>query len=86
LIQARRGDAISRLDDGWGVRWFNYVFSPALMVCATGGASLDDESGVEVDYDAKFADHIRFTRTPIWPGTRGKSTALFLGLRGRLVF
>ena len=78
-----------RLDDRWGVGWFKYVFSPALKASATVvGASLNDESGVEAYYDAKIADHIRFGPDAqlIWPGTPGKSTALFLGLRGRLVF
>jgi porin len=79
----------SRLDDRWGVGWFKYVFSPALKVSATvAGAGLNDESGLEAYYDAKIADHIRFGPDAqlIWPGTPGKSTALFLGVRGRIVF
>jgi Carbohydrate-selective porin, OprB family len=69
-----------RLDDRWGVGWFKYVFSPALKVSATAtGAGLNHESGLEAYYDAKIADHIRFGPDAqlIWPGTPGKSTALF---------
>jgi porin len=79
----------SRLDDRWGVGWFKYVFSPALKASATiAGAGLNDESGLDAYYDAKIADHIRFGPDAqlIWPGTSGKSTALFLGVRGSIVF
>jgi porin len=87
------GSTPGRLDDRWGVAWFDYMFSPQLETAlntalAAIGQGLRDEKGLETYYDMAIADHIRFgpDAQVIWPGTLGKATAIFLGARARLVF
>ena len=83
------GSTPGRLDDRWGVAWFDYMFSRHLETAlAAIGQGLRDEKGLEAYYDTPIADHIRFgpDAQVIWPGTPGKATAIFLGARGRLVF
>ena len=52
------------------------------------GAALNDERVLEAYYDAAVAPHVRLgpDAQVIWPGTPGQSTALFVGVRGRVVF
>ena len=83
------GSTPGRLDDRWGVAWFDYMFSSHLKTAlAAIGEGLQDERGLEAYYDMAIADHIRFgpDAQVIWPGTPGKATAVFLGARARLVF
>jgi porin len=83
------GSTPSRADDRWGVAWCDYLFSQHLRNgLATLGEGLNDERVLEAYYDAALAPHVRLgpDAQVIWPGTPGKSTALFLGLRGRVVF
>jgi porin len=83
------GSTPGRLDDRWGVAWFDYMFSSHLKTgLAAIGQGLRDEIGLEAYYDMAIADHIRFgpDAQVIWPGTPGKATAIFLGARARLVF
>ena len=87
------GSTPGRLDDRWGVAWFDYMFSSHLETAlntalAATGQGLRDENGLEAYYDMAIADHIRFGPDVqvIWPGTIGKATAVFLGARARLVF
>jgi porin len=83
------GSTPGRLDDRWGVAWFDYMFSSHLKTAlAAIGQGLQDERGLEAYYDMAIADHIRFgpDAQVIWPGTPGKATAVFLGTRARLVF
>jgi porin len=89
IIAGVGGSTPTRPDDRWGVVWCDYLFSRAL---ASGlgafGGGLDDERVLEAYYDAAVAPHVRFgpDAQVIWPGTPGYSTALFLGLRGRVTF
>lgn len=83
------GSTPGRADDRWGVAWSDYLFSRDLKSgLAKVGQSLNDERVLEAYYDVAVVDHIRFgpDAQAIWPGTPGKSTALFLGVRGRVVF
>jgi len=83
------GSTPGRLDDRWGVAWFDYLFSSHLKAgLAAIGEGLRDERGLEAYYDVAIVDHVRFGPDiqVIWPGTAGKTTALFLGVRGRLTF
>ncbi len=83
------GSTPGRVDDRWGVAWFDYMFSSHLKTgLAAIGEGLQDEKGLEAYYDIAIADHIRFgpDSQVIWPGTPGKATAIFLGTRARLVF
>ena len=84
------GSTPSRPDDRWGVAWCDYLFSRQLRtgLVALGGEGLNDERVLEAYYDAAVVAHVRFGPDVqvIWPGTPGKSTALFAGVRGRLVF
>jgi Carbohydrate-selective porin, OprB family len=78
------GSTPGRLDDRWGVAWFDYMFSSHLKTgLAAIGQGLRDERGLEAYYDMAIADHIRFgpDAQVIWPGTPGKTTAVFLGAR-----
>ncbi len=89
IIVGAGGSVPTRADDRWGLAWCNYLFSRALAhgLGAFGGG-LNDERVLEAYYDAAVAPHVRFgpDAQVIWPGTPGYSTALFLGLRGRVVF
>jgi porin len=83
------GSTPGRLDDRWGVAWFDYMFSPHLKTgLAAIGEGLRDERGLEAYYDVAVVDHVRFgpDAQVIWPGTSGKAAALFLGARARLTF
>ena len=55
---------------------------------ATFGGGLNDERVLEAYHDGAVAPHLRLGPDVqvIWPGTPGQSTALFLGVRGRVVF
>jgi len=89
VILGLGGSAPGRLDDRWGVAWFDYMFSAHLKAgLAAIGEGLRDEKGLEAYYDMAVADHVRFgpDAQVIWPGTPGKAAALFLGVRARLVF
>jgi len=89
VILGLGGSTPGRLDDRWGVAWFDYMFSSHLKTAlAAIGEGLQDERGLEAYYDMAIADHIRFgpDAQVIWPGTPGKATAVFLGARARLVF
>ena len=83
------GSTPTRPDDRWGVAWCDYLFSRQLAngLGALGGG-LNDERVLEAYYDAAIIDHVRLGPDVqvVWPGTLGKSTALFAGVRGRLVF
>ena len=89
IIVGVGGSTPTRPDDRWGVAWCDYLFSRALAngLGAFGGG-LNDERVLEAYYDAAVTPHVRFgpDAQVIWPGTRGYSTALFLGLRGRVTF
>jgi porin len=83
------GSTPGRADDRWGVAWPDYLLSRDLKSgLAKVGQSLNDERVLEAYYDMAVVDHIRFgpDAQAIWPGTPGKSTTLFLGVRGRVVF
>ena len=83
------GSTPGRPDDRWGVAWCDYLFSRDLKRgLAVVNEGLNDERVLEAYYDAAIVDHVRFgpDTQVIWPGTAGKSTALFLGVRGRLTF
>ena len=84
------GSTPSRPDDRWGVAWCDYLFSRQLKtgLVALGGEGLNDERVLEAYYDAAVVAHVRFGPDVqvVWPGTPGKSTALFAGVRGRLLF
>ena len=89
VILGLGGSTPGRLDDRWGVAWFDYMFSSHLKTAlAATGQGLQDEKGLEAYYDFAVTDHIRFgpDAPVIWPGTPGKAAALFLGTRARLVF
>ncbi len=82
------GSTSRRPDDRWGVAWCDYLFSRHLRnALAAFGEGLNDERVLEAYYDTAVAPHVRLgpDTQVIWPGTPGKSTALFLGVRMRLV-
>lgn len=88
VIVGLGGTAPGRPDDRWGVAWCDYVVSSRLNSgLAILGGGLNDERVLEAYYDTAVVPHIRLgpDLQIIWPGTRDKPTALFLGLRGRLV-
>ena len=89
IIVGVGGSTPTRPDDRWGVAWCDYLFSRQLAngLGALGGG-LNDERVLEAYYDAAIIDHVRLGPDVqvVWPGTLGKSTALFAGVRGRLVF
>jgi carbohydrate-selective porin OprB len=71
------------------VAWCDYLWSRNLkngLVAV--GAGLNDERVLEAYYDTAVAPHVRLGPDVqvIWPGTPGESTALFVGVRGRVVF
>ncbi len=80
------GSTPGRPDDRWGVAWVDYLFSSQLRntLVALGGG-LKNEQLVEAYYDAAVFPHVRMGPDVqvIWPGTPGKPTTLFLGVRGR---
>ena len=83
------GSTPSRPDDRWGLAWCDYLFSRHLINgLAALGEGLKDERVLEAYYDAEVIPHVRLGPDVqiVWPGTPGKSTALFAGVRGRLVF
>ena len=84
------GSAPGRADDRWGIAWCDYLFSRELKrrSCRRRAKEINDERVLEAYYDASIAPHLRLGPDVqlIWPGTPGKLTALFLGLRGRVVF
>ena len=83
------GSTPSRTDDRWGLAWCDYLFSRHLINgLAALGEGLKDERVLEAYYDAEAIPHVRLGPDVqiVWPGTPGKSTALFAGVRGRLVF
>ena len=88
VIVGLGGSTPSRPDDRWGLAWTDYLWSPSLKrgLAAVGG--LNDERVLEAYYDAAVAPHVRLgpDAQVIWPGTPGSSTALFLGVRGRVAF
>ena len=89
IIVGLGGSTPGRADDRWGVAWCDYLWSGRLRNgLATFGGGLNDERVLEAYYDAAVAPHVRFgpDAQVIWPGTPGTSTALFLGLRGRVTF
>jgi porin len=90
LIAGVGGSTPGRPDDRWGVAWTDYLWSRPLSngLATLGGEGLNDERVLEAYYDAAVISHVRFGPDVqvIWPGTPGKSTALFLGSRGRIVF
>ncbi|RBP11352.1 porin [Roseiarcus fermentans] len=83
------GATPGRPDDRWGVAWCDYLWSGRLRngLVAFGGG-LNDERVLEAYYDAAVAPHIRLgpDAQVVWPGTPAASTALFLGVRGRVAF
>jgi porin len=82
------GSTPGRSDDRWGIAWCDYLFSRQLKNGLVAlGERLNDERVVEAYYDAAVAPHARLgpDAQVVWPGTSGRSTALFLGLRLRLV-
>ena len=82
------GSTPGREDDRWGVAWCDYLWSGRLKNgLAKFGGGLNDERVLEAYYDAAVATHVRFgpDAQVIWPGTPGSATALFLGLRWRVV-
>ena len=89
IIMGVGGSTPTRPDDRWGLAWCDYLFSRQL---ATGlgvfGGGLNDERVLEAYYDAAVAPHVRLGPDVqvVWPGTPGESTALFVGVRGRVVF
>ena len=89
IIVGVGGSAPGRPGDRWGVAWCDYLWSRQLGAgLAPFGGGLSDERVLEAYYDGAVAPHIRFgpDAQVVWPGTPGRSTALFLGLRGRVVF
>jgi porin len=83
------GSTPGRADDRWGIAWCDYLFSRDLKNgLAVPGEGINDERVLEAYYDTALAPHLRLGPDAqiIWPGTPGKTTALFLGLRGRVVF
>jgi porin len=78
-----------RVADRWGVGVFHYHFSDDLKdgLRALGG-DLRDERGFEAFYEAELSPNFRVGADlqVIRPGTPGVSTAVFAGLRARLVF
>ena len=89
IIVGVGGSTPGRPDDRWGVAWCDYLWSRNLkngLVAV--GAGLNDERVLEAYYDTAVAPHVRLGPDVqvIWPGTPGKSTALFVGVRGRVVF
>jgi porin len=89
IIVGVGGSTPGRPDDRWGVAWCDYLWSRQLgSGLATLGGGLNDERVLEAYYDAAVAPHVRLGPDVqvIWPGTPGQSTALFLGMRGRVVF
>jgi porin len=89
IIVGVGGSTPGRPDDRWGVAWCDYLWSRQLdSGLATLGGGLNDERVLEAYYDAAIAPHVRLGPDVqvIWPGTPRQSTALFLGMRGRVVF
>ncbi|MGB7976533.1 MAG: carbohydrate porin [Roseiarcus sp.] len=89
IIVGVGGSTPGRPDDGWGVAWCDYLWSRQLgSGLATLGGALNDERVLEAYYDAVVARHVGLGPDVqvIWPGMPGQSTALFLGMRGRVVF
>jgi porin len=89
IIAGIGGSVATRPDDRWGVAWCDYLFSRQLgNGLGVFGGGLNDERVLEAYYDATVAPHVRLgpDLQVIWPATPGSSTALFLGLRGRVVF
>jgi porin len=83
------GSTPGRADDRWGIAWCDYLFSRDLKSgLAVVGEGINDERVLEAYYDTALAPHLRLGPDAqiIWPGTPGKTTAVFLGLRGRVVF
>ncbi len=83
------GSMSGRPDDRWGVAWTDYLWSRTLRNgLAAFGGGLNDERVLEAYYDGAIAPHVRLGPDVqvIWPGTPGESTALFVGMRGRIVF
>ena len=64
--------------------WFSHQRSNALVAL---GEKLNDERVLEAYYDTAIVPHVRLgpDAQAIWPATSGKSTALFIGLRARMV-
>ncbi len=89
IILGVGGSTPGRPDDRWGVARCDYLWSRNLkngLVAV--GAGLNDERVLEAYYDTAVAPHVRLGPDVqvIWPGTPGESTALFVGVRGRVVF
>lgn len=83
------GSTPGRSDDRWGIAWCDYLFSRQLSkALAAFGTELNDERMLEAYYDTAAVPHLRLgpDAQVVWPGTSGKSTALFIGLRARMVF
>jgi len=88
IILGLGGSTPGRPDDRWGIAWCDYLFSRQLNKALTAfGGEVNDERVLEAYYDTAVVPHVRFgpDAQVIWPATSGKSTALFLGLRMRLV-
>ena len=83
------GSTAGRPDDRWGVAWTDYLWSRTLRNgLLVFGSGLNDERVLEAYYDRAVVPHVRLGPDVqvIWPGTPGKATALFLGVRGRVAF
>ncbi len=85
------GDAtfFGRTEDRWGVGGFYYNFSGDLKDgLADLGSGLRDEYGVEAFYEAEISPNFRLGADTqvIRPGTPGTETAIFVGVRARVIF
>jgi hypothetical protein len=65
--------------------WFSHQLSNVLAAL---GEELNDERVFEAYHDTAIVPHVRLgpDAQVTWPATSGKSTALFIGLRGRVAF